>query len=125
MTGEEEVRHEEGHAEKEEDDNRGNPNEVMEEDNDSKEHKNGSDVDGDGNRNAEETETKDKRGRQGGKKGVDHEKGVVGVCVHCKKATGPSGRPLKLYRCKCGNEFHHLCAANVGHEEMATCFECA
>ena len=52
--------------------------------------------------------------------------GNEGVCMHCKNRTGPAGgKALKLYRCQCGNEFHHLCAGQNGNEDMSRCLDCA
>jgi hypothetical protein len=48
-----------------------------------------------------------------------------GLCMHCGKATGPGGAQMKLFRCKCGNEFHHLCAGNRGHDDMSSCMDCS
>ena len=59
-------------------------------------------------------------GERGNPRGTER-----GVCLHCEKATGPDGKGMKLYRCSCGNEFHHLCAGKRGHDDMTVCFECA
>ena len=64
----------------------------------------------------EEATRKGERGTRASKKGL---------CMHCKKATGPGGAQMKLFRCKCGNEFHHLCAGNLGHDDMSSCMDCA
>ncbi len=41
-------------------------------------------------------------------------------CVYCKN----SGKHT-LYACKdCGNDFHHLCAAKEGHDDMNLCGQC-
>ena len=64
----------------------------------------------------EEATRKGERGTQASKKGL---------CMHCKNATGPGGAQMKLFRCKCGNEFHHLCAGNLGHDDMSSCMDCA
>ena len=47
------------------------------------------------------------------------------TCLYCHDdKLGPTGKPMKLYRCKCGNAFHHLCAGAKGHDDMSRCQEC-
>ena len=61
----------------------------------------------------------------GSRKRDSKKAGAKGVCMHCKKKTGPGGAAMKLFHCSCGNEFHHLCAGNLGHDNMSSCMNCA
>ena len=68
-------------------------------------------------------EEEDEGARDDGKSSKKQE--ATGRCMHCKKAEGLTGALMKLYRCGCGNEFHHVCAGKLGHEDMSSCKECA
>jgi hypothetical protein len=46
-------------------------------------------------------------------------------CMYCHEdKLGPSGKPMKLYVCKCGEVFHHMCAGDAGNDDMTRCREC-
>ena len=47
------------------------------------------------------------------------------TCLYCHEdKVGPTGKPMKIYLCKCGEAFHHMCAGQAGCDDMTRCHEC-